>query len=86
MKKKLDNAEDEKQKAIENARKNDKKNEMEELLNELDDIRSKKRFQESKIGELNMDKQYLESQVKHLKGQIEEGKRLNEKLLGALQQ
>lgn len=62
-----------------------KSKEVENLRTEIEELRSKKRNQDSQLGNLRMEKQYLDSKIQFLNGQIEEGKKIHETLLKALQ-
>jgi hypothetical protein len=60
--------------------------ELKEARDQLDTMRSKKRMLENENSELKVEKQYLENQIKFYKDQIDDNKKLQDTLLGALQQ
>lgn len=82
---KIKNTEEQVKRAKEEAEHSQNNKQLDRLSSELDEARSKMRHQDTSVSELKMEKQYLESQIKFLKGQIEEGKKLHETLLSALQ-
>lgn len=63
-----------------------KSEEVKELKDQLETMKSKRRIVENEHSELKMEKQYLENQLKFYKEQIEDNKKLQDTLLGALQQ
>jgi hypothetical protein len=60
--------------------------ELKEAREELDTMRKKRRLLENENSELKNEKQFLDSQIKFYKDQIEDNKKLQDTLLGALQQ
>lgn len=60
--------------------------ELKEAREELETMRKKRRLIENENSELKNEKQFLESQIKFYKDQIDDNKKLQDTLLGALQQ
>lgn len=66
-------------------KKGDKGKQLKLVQEELEELQTKKRNQDSQLGNLKMEKQYLDSKIQFLNSQIEEGKKIHETLLSALQ-
>lgn len=63
-----------------------KSEELKEARDQLETMRSKKRMLENENTEIKAEKQYLENQINFYKDQIDDNKKLQDTLLGALQQ
>lgn len=60
--------------------------ELKEVRDQLEVMRSKKRMVENENSEIKVEKSYLENQINFYKDQIDDNKKLQDTLLGALQQ
>jgi hypothetical protein len=60
--------------------------EVRELREQLETMKIRRRQLENEVGEVRMEKQYLENQLGFYKEQIDDNKKLQDTLLGALQQ
>ena len=63
-----------------------KSEEVKELRDQLETAKSKRRLLENELGDVRVEKQYLDNQLKFYKEQVDDNKKLQETLLGALQQ
>jgi len=60
--------------------------ELKELRDQLEAAKGKRRLLENELGEVKVEKQYLENQLRFYREQVDDNKKLQETLLGALQQ